>query len=78
MRRFCGMLKVSLLFLAKHSALDIFGLSIDALEMAEECMEEISNDLHMYYVEQLKNPNYAQRLGKMSKMISDVRVGSLT
>uniref|UniRef100_A0A914DBC0 NR LBD domain-containing protein n=1 Tax=Acrobeloides nanus TaxID=290746 RepID=A0A914DBC0_9BILA len=48
---------------------DISGLSSDAIRVADDLSQQIANDLHEYYTYEMRLPNYANRLIKMTKLI---------
>uniref|UniRef100_A0A914DBB2 NR LBD domain-containing protein n=1 Tax=Acrobeloides nanus TaxID=290746 RepID=A0A914DBB2_9BILA len=48
---------------------DIPGLSSDAIRLADDLSQQIANDLHEYYTYEMRLPNYANRLIKMTKLI---------
>uniref|UniRef100_A0A914DB78 NR LBD domain-containing protein n=1 Tax=Acrobeloides nanus TaxID=290746 RepID=A0A914DB78_9BILA len=48
---------------------DIPGLSSDAIRVADDLSQQIANDLHEYYTYEMRLPNYANRLIKMTKLI---------
>lgn len=46
----------------------------DVLKAAESEQETLSNELHNYYIEELKMPNYASRLIKIMSIINSAQV----
>ena len=55
---------------------DIPGLSSDAIRVADDLSQQIANDLHEYYTYEMRLPNYANRLIKMTKLIDCAKVYS--
>lgn len=55
--------------------LDIKGrLSETTLKLAEEMADQCANELHNYYVYELKLTNYAARLSKLNKLVPIMEV----
>uniref|UniRef100_A0A914CGW1 NR LBD domain-containing protein n=1 Tax=Acrobeloides nanus TaxID=290746 RepID=A0A914CGW1_9BILA len=48
----------------------ITGLSETTVNMAEDIFEQCASELHNYYVYEMRLPNYAPRLAKLTKIVS--------
>ena len=52
----------------------ITGLSENTINMAEDIFEQCASELHNYYVYEMRLPNYAPRLAKLTKIVSAAEV----
>ena len=48
----------------------------EILHIGDKFQEMLANDLHDYYVNELKRPNYVTRLASMMKINNQIQVGS--
>lgn len=53
---------------------DIIGLSDPTIKLAEELLEQITAEMHNYYVYEVRIPNYATRLVKLHQLINAAEV----
>ena len=70
------MVKIFLLRFHPKKFSDIPGLSSDAIRVADDLSQQIANGLHEYYTYEMRLPNYANRLIKMTKLIDVSKVCS--
>jgi len=52
---------------------EIKNLSSDAVQLASEVIEKVSLEMHQYYTFEMRNPIYADRITKLTKIAHDVQ-----
>ena len=57
-----------------YSYIGIATLSETTLNIADDIFEQCASELHNYYVYEMRLPNYAPRLAKLTKIVSAAEV----
>lgn len=57
----------------KYIFSEIKDLSSESVSLATEVIDKVSNEMHNYYTFEMRNPNYAERITKLTKMAHDVQ-----